>query len=182
MAQGSLDEQRLEQLHPQLQRLDPLAQQQQQQQQQQPPLPPPLASAGHVQQPGDTAMLDMPAGDQDIRNAERKRSVSFKVPSGVAGLIVGKKGVNIKKFKQQAGVKIALPYGEGAEKTAPLKTVVIEGAAPKVDAGIAMLCEILSAWAEKDETGTAEHQVPSLPERERERERERMRERERERE
>eukprot|EP00802_Teleaulax_amphioxeia_P003905 Tamp_03908.p1 GENE.Tamp_03908~~Tamp_03908.p1 ORF type:complete len:930 (+),score=316.91 Tamp_03908:693-3482(+) len=103
-------------------------------------------------------MLDMPAGDQDIRNAERKRSVSFKVPSGVAGLIVGKKGVNIKKFKQQAGVKIALPYGEGAEKTAPLKTVVIEGAAPKVDAGIAMLCEILSAWAEKDETGTAEHQ------------------------
>jgi hypothetical protein len=101
--------------------------------------------------------MDVADAGEDASKAEKKRTVSFKVPSAVAGLIVGKKGVGIKKFKQQAGVKISLPYGEGAEKATPQKTVVIEGAAPKVDAGISLLCEILSAWAEKDPS--VEHQV-----------------------
>ena len=170
MVQGTVDVQHLERFQQQqLQHPTPLSQQQPQQRQQQPQQrqqqvalqkqPPQSQRAGAPppQQPADAAVMDVADAGEDASKAEKKRTVSFKVPSAVAGLIVGKKGVGIKKFKQQAGVKISLPYGEGAEKATPQKTVVIEGAAPKVDAGISLLCEILSAWAEKDPS--VEHQV-----------------------
>jgi len=41
--------------------------------------------------------------------------VSFIVPSAAAGLIVGKKGVGIQKFKSLAGVKLSIPYGDSSE-------------------------------------------------------------------
>jgi hypothetical protein len=170
MVQGTVHVQLLERhQQQQLQHSPPLSQQQPQQRQQQPqqrqqqvalqkqPPQPQRAGAPPPQQPADAAVMDVADTGEDASKAEKKRTVSFKVPSAVAGLIVGKKGVGIKKFKQQAGVKISLPYGEGAEKATPQKTVVIEGAAPRVDAGISLLCETLSAWAEKDPS--VEHQV-----------------------
>ena len=163
MVQGTVDVQHLERFQQQqLQHSNPLSQQQPQQRQQQVPLqkqhpPPQRAGAPPPQQPADAAVMDVADAGEDGSKAEKKRTVSFKVPSAVAGLIVGKKGMGIKRFKQQAGVKISLPYGEGAEKSTPQKTVVIEGAASKVDAGISLLCETLSAWASKDQS--VEHQV-----------------------
>ena len=163
LVQGSVDVQLLERFQQQqLQHSNPLSQQQPQQRQQQVPLqkqhpPPQRAGAPPPQQPADAAVMDVADAGEDGSKAEKKRTVSFKVPSAVAGLIVGKKGMGIKRFKQQAGVKISLPYGEGAEKSTPQKTVVIEGAASKVDAGISLLCETLSAWASQDQS--VEHQV-----------------------
>jgi len=84
--------------------------------------------------------------------------VSVKVPSGAAGLVVGKKGTNIKRFKDQAGVRLSLPQGETAEKNLAHKTVELEGPRRNVEKGLVLLAETLSAWAEKDETGTAECQ------------------------
>jgi len=43
--------------------------------------------------------MDVADAGEDASKAEKKRTVSFKVPSAVAGLIVGK-GVGIKKQQQ----------------------------------------------------------------------------------
>jgi hypothetical protein len=56
-----------------------------------------------------------------------------QVPSGAAGLVVGKKGAGIKRFKQQAGVKLSLPYGETSEQGMPNKTVLLEGTGESVE-------------------------------------------------
>lgn len=76
--------------------------------------------------------------------------ISVQVPSGAAGLVVGKKGAGIKRFKQQAGVKVSIPYGETSEEGMPNKTVVLEGAGASVEQGLLMLAELLDSWSDKD--------------------------------
>ena len=74
-------------------------------------------------------------------------TLEFQVPTEAAGMIVGKKGAQIKRFKQECNVRVLLKKeDEGVESAT--KTVFLEGSGSGLDKATLILCETLAQWAE----------------------------------
>ena len=80
-------------------------------------------------------------------NAGPVSTLEFLVPSEAVGMIVGKKGAHIKRFKQECNVRVLIRKDEEGQET-PTKAVLLEGSGPGLDKATLILCETLAQWAE----------------------------------
>jgi predicted PilT family ATPase len=74
-------------------------------------------------------------------------TLEFQVPTEAAGMIVGKKGAHIRRFKQECNVRVLLKKDDEGEES-ETKAVFLEGSGSGLDKAILMLCETLAQWAE----------------------------------
>eukprot|EP00960_Hanusia_phi_P040263 754339-Hanusia_phi.AAC.5 len=76
-------------------------------------------------------------------------SVELTVPSGAAGMIVGKRAAMLKKFRADTGARVQLKPESTSEET---KIVQIEGAAVSVEKAVHMLIDTLTLWSQNEES------------------------------
>uniref|UniRef100_A0A7S0QGW5 PPM-type phosphatase domain-containing protein n=1 Tax=Cryptomonas curvata TaxID=233186 RepID=A0A7S0QGW5_9CRYP len=98
--------------------------------------------------PGAASGGDRERSGQNVdRAAGPVSTLEFKVPAESAGMIVGKKGAQIKRLKQDCNVRVWLKNDEEGEE-AQSKTVYLEGYGSGLDKALLIMCETLAQWAE----------------------------------